>query len=153
MCSLFFERFVLFFCLKIERFVPETTEIWICGLYGVYAAHYSISTPSSIAGARYAKRDAPRGTQWDVGYNASVSYRINPYMRLHAFGQYSGYGRSNSFHGYMNPMYPQSGYGMVLELKVTDWLDLNGGLERSYDPTKMKWVTSPVFAPTIRIKK
>jgi Na+/melibiose symporter-like transporter len=32
-CSLFFERFVLFFCLKIERFVPETTEIWICGLY------------------------------------------------------------------------------------------------------------------------
>lgn len=33
MCSLFFERFVLFFCLKIERFVPETTEIWICGLY------------------------------------------------------------------------------------------------------------------------
>lgn len=26
---------------------------------GVYAAHYSISTPSSIAGARYAKRDAP----------------------------------------------------------------------------------------------
>ena len=42
---------------------------------------------------------------------------------------------------------------MVLELKVTDWLDLNGGLERSYDPTKMKRVTSPVFAPTIRIKK
>ena len=31
----FFERFVLFFCLKIERFVPETTEIWICGLYPV----------------------------------------------------------------------------------------------------------------------
>jgi hypothetical protein len=120
---------------------------------GVYAAHYSISQPSSITGAQYAKRDAPRGTQWDIGYNASVSYRINPYMRLHAFGQYSGYGRSNSFHGYMNPMYPQSGYGMVLELKVTDWLDLNGGLERSYDPTKMKWVTSPVFAPTIRIKK
>ncbi len=29
----FFERFVLFFCLKIERFVPETAEIWICGLY------------------------------------------------------------------------------------------------------------------------
>lgn len=34
MCAaFFFERFVLFFCLKIERFVPETTEIWICGLY------------------------------------------------------------------------------------------------------------------------
>ena len=34
MCSLFFERFVLFFCLKIERFVPDSAEIWICGLYG-----------------------------------------------------------------------------------------------------------------------
>lgn len=33
MCSLFFERFVLFFCLKIERFVPDSAEIWICGLY------------------------------------------------------------------------------------------------------------------------
>ncbi|EJW94712.1 hypothetical protein EVA_17186 [gut metagenome] len=31
--SLFFERFVLFFCLKIERFVPDSAEIWICGLY------------------------------------------------------------------------------------------------------------------------
>ena len=31
-CSLFFERFVLFFCLKIERFVPDSAEIWICGL-------------------------------------------------------------------------------------------------------------------------
>lgn len=29
----FFERFVLFFCLKIERFVPDSAEIWICGLY------------------------------------------------------------------------------------------------------------------------
>ena len=26
---------------------------------GVYAAHYSISQPSSITGAQYAKRDAP----------------------------------------------------------------------------------------------
>ena len=120
---------------------------------GIYAAHYSMATPSAISKAKNAKRDAPRGTQWDIGYNASVAYRINPYMRLHAFGQYSGYGKSNSLHGYMNPMYPQSGYGMVLELKVTDWLDINGGLERSYDPTKMKWRTSPILAPTIRIKK
>mgnify|MGYP000455959922 CR=1 FL=1 len=72
-------------------------------------------------------------------YNASVSYRINPYMRLHAFGQYSGYGRSNSFHGYMNPMYPQSGYGMVLELKVTDWLDLQRRDGTKIRPHQMKW--------------
>lgn len=36
-CALsFFERFVLSFSLKIERFVSDSAEIWICGLY-VYA--------------------------------------------------------------------------------------------------------------------
>ena len=29
----FFERFVLSFSLKIERFVSDSAEIWICGLY------------------------------------------------------------------------------------------------------------------------
>ncbi len=120
---------------------------------GIYAANYSMPTPSSLSGAMYAKRDAPIGTQWDLGLNASIAYRINSYMRIYAFGQYSGYGKSNSFHGYMNPMYPQSRYGIVMQVKVTDWLDLNGGMERSYDPTKMKWVTSPIFGPTFHIKK
>lgn len=40
MCSLFFERFVLFFCLKIERFVPDSAEIWICGLYKGLKSQY-----------------------------------------------------------------------------------------------------------------
>ncbi|EEX46074.1 hypothetical protein BACFIN_06306 [Bacteroides finegoldii DSM 17565] len=32
-CALsFFERFVLSFSLKIERFVSDSAEIWICGL-------------------------------------------------------------------------------------------------------------------------
>ena len=36
-CALsFFERFVLSFSLKIERFVSDSAEIWICGLY-IYA--------------------------------------------------------------------------------------------------------------------
>lgn len=35
-CALsFFERFVLSFSLKIERFVSDSAEIWICGLYKV----------------------------------------------------------------------------------------------------------------------
>lgn len=29
----FFERFVLSQIPKFERFVPDSTEIWICGLY------------------------------------------------------------------------------------------------------------------------
>lgn len=33
-CALsFFERFVLSLFLKIERFVSDSAEIWICGLY------------------------------------------------------------------------------------------------------------------------
>lgn len=37
-CALsFFERFVLSFSLKIERFVSDSAEIWICGLYNRYA--------------------------------------------------------------------------------------------------------------------
>lgn len=36
-CALsFFERFVLSFSLKIERFVSDSAEIWICGLYDLF---------------------------------------------------------------------------------------------------------------------
>lgn len=52
----FFERFVLFFCLKIERFVPETAEIWICGLYmvtGKLAVLSCISWAVFVAGCVY----------------------------------------------------------------------------------------------------
>lgn len=42
-CALsFFERFVLSFSLKIERFVSDSAEIWICGLYFVAQLHCSI---------------------------------------------------------------------------------------------------------------
>lgn len=38
-CALsFFERFVLSFSLKIERFVSDSAEIWICGLYIISVA-------------------------------------------------------------------------------------------------------------------
>ena len=120
---------------------------------GVYAAHYSMSNPSALSMAQYARPDAPRGTQWDMGINASIAYRINDRLRIRAFGQYSGYGKSNSFHGYMNPSYPQSSYGMVMELKVTNWMDIVGGVERIYDPTKMKWTTMPILHPVIYLRK
>lgn len=120
---------------------------------GVYAANYSMATPSSISGARYAKLNAPRGTQWDLGLNASLAYRINDHLRVRAFGQYSGYGKSNSFHGYMNPMYPQSNYGIVMEYKINNHIEIHGGMERVYDPTKMKWTTVPLLYPVIRLGK
>lgn len=40
-CALsFFERFVLSFSLKIERFVSDSAEIWICGLYKLHTPPY-----------------------------------------------------------------------------------------------------------------
>lgn len=41
-CALsFFERFVLSFSLKIERFVSDSAEIWICGLYNQCNTFYN----------------------------------------------------------------------------------------------------------------
>lgn len=120
---------------------------------GIYAAHYSMSTPAGIAAVNSGQLVNKYGPQFDLGFNTSAAYRINDYLRVHAYVQYSHYGKSNSMKGYMTPMYPQSHYGVTMEVKVTDWLDVNGGIERIYDPTKMKWVTTPVFGPSIRIKK
>jgi hypothetical protein len=120
---------------------------------GVYAANYSMAMPAAIAGAQFANPNAPRGTQWDLGLNASLAYRISDRLRVRVFGQYSGYGKSNSFHGYMNPMYPQSNYGIVMELKVSNHVEIHGGMERVYDPTKMKWTTVPMIYPVIRLGK
>lgn len=40
-CALsFFERFVLSFSLKIERFVSDSAEIWICGLYKFLSSNF-----------------------------------------------------------------------------------------------------------------
>ena len=42
-CALsFFERFVLSFSLKIERFVSDSAEIWICGLYITEHTHNNL---------------------------------------------------------------------------------------------------------------
>lgn len=107
---------------------------------GVYSAKYTI--PSRMHGA-----------QADFGLNASVGYRFNNHLLLRFYGQYSGFGKQNSLNGYMNPSYPQSYYGAVLEWKVNDFLELHGGVERTYSPTKMKWVTVPVFSPVINLRR
>lgn len=103
---------------------------------GAYAAQYTI--PSRM-----------HGSQMDLGLNASLGYRFNKHLLLRIYGQYSGFGRQNSFNGYMNPAYPQSYYGAALEWKINDYLELQGGVERTYSPTKMKWVTVPVLRPVI----
>lgn len=52
-CALsFFERFVLSFSLKIERFVSDSAEIWICGLYFfVIVNSFAVTTGSLVSNA------------------------------------------------------------------------------------------------------
>lgn len=107
---------------------------------GMYTSKYTL--PSRMHGA-----------QFDIGLSVSAAYRINDRLRIRFFGQYSGYGKQNSLNGYMNPMYPQSNYGAILELKVNDYLDIQGGVERVYNPTKMKWETIPIVCPVIHLKR
>lgn len=53
-CALsFFERFVLSFSLKIERFVSDSAEIWICGLYCATTEFDAAKIHSSVFKAPY----------------------------------------------------------------------------------------------------
>lgn len=106
---------------------------------GIYTTKYTV--PSLVHGSRF-----------DAGFNGSLGYRINDRLKIRLVGQYSINGQRNAANGYLTPMAPQSYYGAIMELKVTDWLDLHGGMERIYDPMKMKWKTIPVLYPVIKIK-
>lgn len=106
---------------------------------GIYAAQYTM--PSFIHGSRF-----------DAGINGSLGYRFNDRLKIRVIGQYSLNGQRNAASGYLTPMAPQSYYGAIMELKVTDWLELHGGMERVYDSMKNKWSTVPILYPVIKIK-
>ena len=36
----------------------------------------------------------------------------------------------------MNPMYPQSHYGVVMEVKINDYLEIQGGVEPAYNASE-----------------
>ncbi len=103
---------------------------------GLYTTKYTM--PSLVHGARF-----------DAGLRGSLSYRINDWLRIKTYGQYSVNGQQNSTQGYLTPMAPQSHYGMVMEFKITDRISLEAGMERIYNPMKMKWENVPVFSPVI----
>ena len=63
-CALsFFERFVLSFSLKIERFVSDSAEIWICGLY-IEENGIRLASPRDIAAMKINAIEG-RGTKKD----------------------------------------------------------------------------------------
>lgn len=107
---------------------------------GTYAAKYTM--PSMTHGARS-----------DFGFNTSIGYRINSFLAIRAVGQYSVYGERNSEQGYLTPLAPQSYYGAIMNIKVTERLQFEAGMERVFDPMRGKWRNMPVFYPIIDVSK
>lgn len=160
------------FAMDYERY--EAFPLSATGMLSTFSTYNTYPTMGTIiqAGADYTFRPNERwelmggmytakytmplrmhGAQFDIGLNASAAYRINDFLRIRFIGQYSGFGRENSFNGYMNPSYPQSYYGVIMEVKVNDYLQIHGGMERTYNPTKMKWETMPILYPVINLGK
>ncbi len=107
---------------------------------GLYATQYSM--PSMM-----------QSVYNDMGIQGSVSYRINERFTVKGFGQYSINGQSNAQRGLMTPMYPQSHYGGTMEFRINETWGVEAGMQREFDPIKMKWVNTPIFGPVYYGKK
>ena len=42
---------------------------------------------------------------------------------------------------------------VVMEVKINDYLEIQGGVERAYNASKMKWETVPILAPVIHLNR
>lgn len=102
---------------------------------------------------KYTMPSFNHGSQFDAGFDASATFRINDHLRIRGFGQYSIYGERNAGEGCLTPIAPQSGYGVVMEWRINDRVEIHGGVERSYNPMKRKWETTPIFQPVIHLKR
>lgn len=86
-CALsFFERFVLSFSLKIERFVSDSAEIWICGLYTLQQSRYD--EPEKWSETAPAEKKIFR-TPNTYGYFTATYTPIKP-LSLSLSGTYTG---------------------------------------------------------------
>ena len=128
------------------------THIQAGAIY-TYAPNDRWEFSGGVFGAKYTMPSFQHGARNDFGFTGSAAYRINDFLRIRAFGEYSVNGERNASQGYLTPIYPQSGYGMVLEIKFNDYIELHGGMERSYNPMKRKWETSPVLYLVIKLKR
>ena len=90
-CALsFFERFVLSFSLKIERFVSDSAEIWICGLYYITFALKNGSKINEVAIAF--KRDNGLPAEFEIQLSGGGGQFLTVYS-----GTVSQYGELISY--------------------------------------------------------
>ena len=128
------------------------THIQVGAIY-TYAPNERWELSGGLFSAKYTMPSFQHGARNDFGFSGSAAYRINKFLRIRAFGEYSVNGERNASQGYLTPIYPQSGYGMMLEIKFNDYIELHGGMEPSYTPMNRKRETAPVVYPVIKLKR
>lgn len=123
------------------------------GLIYTYAPNERWELSGGLFTSKYTMPSMHHGAKGDFGFSGSAAYRINDYLRIMAFGQYSIYGERNATQGYLTPMYPHSSYGLLLEIKINEHIEVHAGAERSYNPMRMRWETTPVICPVIKLNR
>ncbi|MCD8030291.1 MAG: hypothetical protein LUF85_05575 [Bacteroides sp.] len=119
----------------------------------IYSPDGNWAFAGGLYAAKYSMPSAMQRVYNDMGVNASVSYRINERFTIKGFGQYSLNGQSNAQRGLMTPMYPQNYYGGTIEFRINETWGVEAGMQREFDPIKMKWVNTPIINPVYYGKK
>jgi hypothetical protein len=105
------------------------------------------------AGAYIARYRYGIGINNDMGVNAALKYTIGGRFGIHAFGQFSGFAKKNGLNTLdRTGMFPATNYGAALEVKITDWIGVMGGVKRELNPMTGKWKNIPFIMPVFYSK-
>lgn len=122
------------------------------GIFLLYQPFDNLTFSLGASGVKYSINGVSYN---DYLFSASMTYRFNNWFKLHLYGQYSMNSQSNALSGgyYLSP---KNCYGAVVMIKVADKrkysIDMNMGIERSYNPLNNKWEMNYRLGPEIRLK-
>lgn len=110
---------------------------WLTVTGGMYTAKYSIAGPEGLMHFN------------DLGFNASMRFKLHDRIYLHAHGMYSvnSNDKNRNFRPSMMNMYPQTYYGGGIEFKVSEKFGVEGGMVRELNPMNGKWQNRPYIMP------
>lgn len=89
-----------------------------------------------------------KGVRTSFGVNGSMTYNFSDNVSATIFGRY--YTNQRYYSMAAMPYMGSSAYGGYLTL-MGERLGVDLGVERVYDPYSMRWVTSPIITPKIKI--
>ena len=81
------------------------THIQVGAIY-TYAPNERWELSGGLFSAKYTMPSFQHGARNDFGFSGSAAYRINNFLRIRAFGEYSVNGERNASQGYLTPIYP-----------------------------------------------